>query len=242
MKPTFQLFNGSQVSAASGGGAGLMGGDAFDPFGVGSSSQSMAPAQQLTKPAADDLLSLSNNDLLGSLDSTTAALTAASGVQQQQNGGGGKQKKSAEEFLGGALNLVNLDSLVTRPAATKQPVNPFLAMGGNAGSGTAAPMMAQQQQPMMSLNQLRGAPMSAPQTSMTTISVMPTMTQPVMHMPPPMQPPVYMQQQQTMFPPQQQQMAFPPQANPAPFNANPWGAPPSSSANPTSANNNPFLI
>lgn len=222
-----------------------MGGDAFDPFGVGSSSQPMAPVQQQTKVATDDLLSLSNNDLLGSLDAATASTALSGGQQLQQNGG--KQKKSAEDFLGGALNLVNLDSLVTRPAASKQPVNPFLAMGGTGGNpaSAAAPMMAQQQQqPMMSLNQLRGAPMSAPQTSMTTISVMPTMTQPVMQMAPPMQPPVYMQQQQqTLFPPQQQQqMAFPPQAAPAPFNPNPWGAPPSSTANSTSANNNPFLI
>ena len=38
-------------------------------------------------------------------------------------------RKTPESFLGPSAALVNLDSLVTRPAPPAQPLNPFLAPG-----------------------------------------------------------------------------------------------------------------
>ncbi|XP_037019065.2 epsin-2 isoform X3 [Artibeus jamaicensis] len=66
-------------------------------------------------------------------------------------------RKTPESFLGPNAALVNLDSLVTRPALPAQSLNPFLAPGASAASGPVNPFQVNQPQPL-TLNQLRGSP------------------------------------------------------------------------------------
>lgn len=65
-------------------------------------------------------------------------------------------RKTPESFLGPNAALVNLDSLVTKPAAPAQSLNPFLAPGA-AAPGPVNPFQVNQPQPL-TLNQLRGSP------------------------------------------------------------------------------------
>lgn len=66
-------------------------------------------------------------------------------------------RKTPESFLGPNAALVNLDSLVTRPAPPAPSLNPFLAPGAAAASGPVNPFQVNQPQPL-TLNQLRGSP------------------------------------------------------------------------------------
>ncbi|XP_027778109.1 epsin-2 isoform X1 [Marmota flaviventris] len=66
-------------------------------------------------------------------------------------------RKTPESFLGPNAALVNLDSLVTRPAPAAQSLNPFLAPGAAAASAPVNPFQVNQPQPL-TLNQLRGSP------------------------------------------------------------------------------------
>ncbi|XP_012516115.1 PREDICTED: epsin-2 isoform X1 [Propithecus coquereli] len=66
-------------------------------------------------------------------------------------------RKTPESFLGPNAALVNLDSLVTRPALPAQSLNPFLAPGAAAASAPVNPFQVNQPQPL-TLNQLRGSP------------------------------------------------------------------------------------
>ncbi|XP_036924813.1 epsin-2 isoform X3 [Sturnira hondurensis] len=66
-------------------------------------------------------------------------------------------RKTPESFLGPNAALVNLDSLVTRPALPAQSLNPFLAPGASVASGPVNPFQVNQPQPL-TLNQLRGSP------------------------------------------------------------------------------------
>ncbi|XP_007448472.1 PREDICTED: epsin-2 isoform X4 [Lipotes vexillifer] len=66
-------------------------------------------------------------------------------------------RKTPESFLGPNAALVNLDSLVTRPAPPAQSLNPFLAPGAAAASAPVNPFQVNQPQPL-TLNQLRGSP------------------------------------------------------------------------------------
>ncbi|XP_015358919.1 epsin-2 isoform X3 [Marmota marmota marmota] len=66
-------------------------------------------------------------------------------------------RKTPESFLGPNAALVNLDSLVTRPAPVAQSLNPFLAPGAAAASAPVNPFQVNQPQPL-TLNQLRGSP------------------------------------------------------------------------------------
>ncbi|XP_041626808.1 epsin-2 isoform X3 [Vulpes lagopus] len=66
-------------------------------------------------------------------------------------------RKTPESFLGPNAALVNLDSLVTRPAPPAQSLNPFLAPGAAAPSAPVNPFQVNQPQPL-TLNQLRGSP------------------------------------------------------------------------------------
>lgn len=164
-----------------------------------------------------------------------------------------RQKKSAEDFLGGALSLVNLDSLVTRPAVAKQPANPFL----DANNGPLQPTQVNS----VSLNQMRGAPIGKGPTSVTTISVAPTMSAPQM-MPAsmatypttnllfPSQPSASPFPSQNAFVTGQpavmlpQQPIFPNQMMATNHNS-PWGLQQPSTNNPppsTQSNNNPFFF
>ncbi|XP_027283042.1 epsin-2 isoform X4 [Cricetulus griseus] len=65
-------------------------------------------------------------------------------------------RKTPESFLGPNAALVNLDSLVTKPAPPAQSLNPFLAPGA-ATSTPVNPFQVNQPQPL-TLNQLRGSP------------------------------------------------------------------------------------
>ncbi|XP_068833910.1 epsin-2 isoform X3 [Capricornis sumatraensis] len=66
-------------------------------------------------------------------------------------------RKTPESFLGPNAALVNLDSLVTRPAPPAQALNPFLAPGVATASAPVNPFQVNQPQPL-TLNQLRGSP------------------------------------------------------------------------------------
>nr|XP_055161080.1 epsin-2 isoform X1 [Nyctereutes procyonoides]XP_055161081.1 epsin-2 isoform X1 [Nyctereutes procyonoides]XP_055161082.1 epsin-2 isoform X1 [Nyctereutes procyonoides] len=66
-------------------------------------------------------------------------------------------RKTPESFLGPNAALVNLDSLVTRPAPPAQSLNPFLAPGAAVPSAPVNPFQVNQPQPL-TLNQLRGSP------------------------------------------------------------------------------------
>ncbi|OBS64768.1 hypothetical protein A6R68_06682 [Neotoma lepida] len=65
-------------------------------------------------------------------------------------------RKTPESFLGPNAALVNLDSLVTKPAPSAQSLNPFLAPGA-ATPAPVNPFQVNQPQPL-TLNQLRGSP------------------------------------------------------------------------------------
>ncbi|XP_052051718.1 epsin-2 isoform X2 [Apodemus sylvaticus] len=65
-------------------------------------------------------------------------------------------RKTPESFLGPNAALVNLDSLVTKPAPAAQSLNPFLAPG-TAAPAPVNPFQVNQPQPL-TLNQLRGSP------------------------------------------------------------------------------------
>ncbi|XP_029339219.1 epsin-2 isoform X4 [Mus caroli] len=65
-------------------------------------------------------------------------------------------RKTPESFLGPNAALVNLDSLVTKPAPPAQSLNPFLAPGA-AAPAPVNPFQVNQPQPL-TLNQLRGSP------------------------------------------------------------------------------------
>ncbi|XP_047215783.1 epsin-2-like [Girardinichthys multiradiatus] len=68
-------------------------------------------------------------------------------------------RKTPESFLGPNAALVNLDSLVTKPAQPPPVVNPFLATtGGPAPAPTANPFQVSQPVPP-TLNQMRVSPM-----------------------------------------------------------------------------------
>lgn len=71
-------------------------------------------------------------------------------------------RKTPESFLGPNAALVNLDSLVTRPAQPAPVVNPFLASaaGGSAPAAHANPFQVSQPAPP-TLNQMRISPMPA---------------------------------------------------------------------------------
>ncbi|XP_030882358.1 epsin-2 [Leptonychotes weddellii] len=73
-------------------------------------------------------------------------------------------RKTPESFLGPNAALVNLDSLVTRPAPPAQSLNPFLAPGAAAVSAPVNPFQVNQPQPL-TLNQLWGSPVLGTSTS-----------------------------------------------------------------------------
>ncbi|XP_066120493.1 epsin-2 isoform X4 [Saccopteryx bilineata] len=73
-------------------------------------------------------------------------------------------RKTPESFLGPNAALVNLDSLVARPAPPAPSLNPFLAPAAAVASGPVNPFQVNQPQPL-TLNQLRGSPVPGTSTS-----------------------------------------------------------------------------
>ncbi|XP_031612307.1 epsin-2 isoform X2 [Oreochromis aureus] len=67
-------------------------------------------------------------------------------------------RKTPESFLGPNAALVNLDSLVTKPAQPAPVVNPFLASAGGSAPTPANPFQVSQPVPP-TLNQMRVSPM-----------------------------------------------------------------------------------
>ncbi|XP_012777168.1 epsin-2 isoform X2 [Maylandia zebra] len=67
-------------------------------------------------------------------------------------------RKTPESFLGPNAALVNLDSLVTKPAQPAPAVNPFLASTGGSAPTPANPFQVSQPAPP-TLNQMRVSPM-----------------------------------------------------------------------------------
>ncbi|XP_034395664.1 epsin-2 isoform X2 [Cyclopterus lumpus] len=81
-------------------------------------------------------------------------------------------RKTPESFLGPNAALVNLDSLVTKPAQPPPVVNPFLASGGSAPAAAAHANPFQVSQPAPpTLNQMRVSPMPSGFGAVDTMAV-----------------------------------------------------------------------
>ncbi|XP_073874859.1 epsin-2 isoform X11 [Macaca fascicularis] len=159
-----------------------------DPWGVpaGASTQSVpknsdpwAASQQLASSAGKTA-----SDAWGAVSSTkpvSASAESVTSLPSQNNGTTSPDpfesqpltvasskpssaRKTPESFLGPNAALVNLDSLVTRPAPPAQSLNPFLAPGAPATSAPVNPFQVNQPQPL-TLNQLRGSPVLGTSTS-----------------------------------------------------------------------------
>ncbi|XP_029015290.1 epsin-2 isoform X2 [Betta splendens] len=100
-------------------------------------------------PSQASLASSSSLDLFDPLPMSSSAVTL------------NPTRKTPESFLGPNAALVNLDSLVTKPAQPAPIVNPFLAStGASAPSAHANPFQVTQPAPP-TLNQMRVSPMPA---------------------------------------------------------------------------------
>lgn len=90
-------------------------------------------------------------------------------------------RKTPESFLGPNAALVNLDSLVTRPAPPAQSLNPFLAPGAATVPTPVNPFQVNRPQPR-TLNQLRGSPVLGssssfgPSSGVEPMTVAPTLS------------------------------------------------------------------
>nr|XP_020453429.1 epsin-2 isoform X2 [Monopterus albus] len=99
-------------------------------------------------PSQASLASSSSLDIFDPLPTSTSASFAMNPT-----------RKTPESFLGPNAALVNLDSLVTKPAQPPPVVNPFLAStGGSAPATQANPFQVSQPAPP-TLNQMRVSPM-----------------------------------------------------------------------------------
>uniref|UniRef100_G3PGR3 Epsin 2 n=1 Tax=Gasterosteus aculeatus aculeatus TaxID=481459 RepID=G3PGR3_GASAC len=146
---------------------------AADPWGP---AASRPPA---SNTGSFDLFNASNGtskedfsefDSLRSSSSVPTASLASSGSldlfdplpgSMSMSGIGNPTRKTPESFLGPNAALVNLDSLVTKPAQPAPVVNPFLASTGLSAPAAAAhanPFQVSQPAPP-TLNQMRVSPM-----------------------------------------------------------------------------------
>ncbi|XP_034566511.1 epsin-2 isoform X2 [Notolabrus celidotus] len=140
---------------------------ASDPWG----SASARP--KTSNPGSFDLFSASNGDGIIASSLPSQASLASSGSMDlfdplpgSMSGMTNPTRKTPESFLGPNAALVNLDSLVTKPAQPAPIINPFLAAtGGREATSAPAPAIAnpfQVTQPAPpTLNQMRVSPMPA---------------------------------------------------------------------------------
>ncbi|TSK31316.1 Epsin-2 [Bagarius yarrelli] len=143
-----------------------------DPWGSGPASRPKAPG-----PGAFDLFSTSNGtskDDLDDFDSLRSSMmsggnkgSSAVSVPTSKSVSpdlfdlqpGAITRKTPESFLGPNAALVNLDSLITKPAQAAPVSNPFLAGGATpAPPAQVNPFQVNQPQPP-TLNQMRVSPM-----------------------------------------------------------------------------------
>ncbi|XP_076823533.1 epsin-2-like isoform X2 [Clavelina lepadiformis] len=119
-----------------------------------------------TTAAPDPFSSLSASSAQEPFD--MIAMNNALSIDQSfpSNSKANPSKKAAEDFLGGASDLVNLDNLVTRPSTQQQGANPFLS--------SSSPYHQPTQNPM-TLNQMKGIGTPAGPASGTTIMAQPTL-------------------------------------------------------------------
>uniref|UniRef100_A0AC11ERU6 Epsin 2 n=1 Tax=Ovis aries TaxID=9940 RepID=A0AC11ERU6_SHEEP len=119
-------------------------GKAADPWAAASAAKPVSSSAKAASPPAQ------NNGTCSPDPFESQPLTVAS---SKPSGA----RKTPESFLGPNAALVNLDSLVTRPAPPAQALNPFLAPGAATASAPVNPFQVNQPQPL-TLNQLRGSP------------------------------------------------------------------------------------
>ncbi|KAM9046017.1 epsin-2 isoform 3-T3 [Megaptera novaeangliae] len=119
-------------------------GKAADPWAAVSAAKPASPSAKAASPPAQNNGTTSPDPFES--QPPTVASSKPSGT-----------RKTPESFLGPNAALVNLDSLVTRPAPPAQSLNPFLAPGAAAASAPVNPFQVNQPQPL-TLNQLRGSP------------------------------------------------------------------------------------
>ncbi|XP_029432223.1 epsin-2 isoform X2 [Rhinatrema bivittatum] len=143
-------------------------------------STSFDPFSNLNGTVKDDF---SDFDSLrtSSKMSESAALSQHSGTtspdlfdSQPVNLASSKQtsaRKTPESFLGPNAALVNLDSLVTKPAQPTPSLNPFLVPGASSAPPPVNPFQVNQPQPL-TLNQLRSSPMMGMSSAFNTVPTM----------------------------------------------------------------------
>ncbi|XP_022416501.1 epsin-2 isoform X2 [Delphinapterus leucas] len=119
-------------------------GKAADPWAAASAAKPASPSAKAASPPAQNSGTTSPDPFES--QPPTVASSKPSGT-----------RKTPESFLGPNAALVNLDSLVTKPAPPAQSLNPFLAPGAAAASAPVNPFQVNQPQPL-TLNQLRGSP------------------------------------------------------------------------------------
>ncbi|XP_061701749.1 epsin-2 isoform X2 [Syngnathoides biaculeatus] len=135
---------------------------ASDPWG------SAATRPKGSKPGSFDLFSESNGDgVIPSSVPSQASLPNSSSLDlfdplpSSISTSSNPTRKTPESFLGPNAALVNLDSLVTKPAQPAPAFNPFLASTGGAAAASnshANPFQVSQPAPP-TLNQMRVSPM-----------------------------------------------------------------------------------
>ncbi|XP_012732113.2 epsin-2 isoform X2 [Fundulus heteroclitus] len=140
----------SSMPAVKGGDPWANSGPASDPWGSGTgrpkTSNTVEGGITSSLPSQVSLASSGSLDLFDPLPPSTLISTNPT-------------RKTPESFLGPNAALVNLDSLVTKPAQPAPVVNPFLAATGAAAPApTANPFQMSQPVPP-TLNQMRVSPM-----------------------------------------------------------------------------------
>ncbi|XP_029432225.1 epsin-2 isoform X4 [Rhinatrema bivittatum] len=151
--------------------------DPWQSFG----STSFDPFSNLNGTVKDDFSDFDSLRTSSKMSAESAALSQHSGTtspdlfdSQPVNLASSKQtsaRKTPESFLGPNAALVNLDSLVTKPAQPTPSLNPFLVPGASSAPPPVNPFQVNQPQPL-TLNQLRSSPMMGMSSAFNTVPTM----------------------------------------------------------------------